>query len=255
MLRFYAEGFITISHHLAQIKLACEEISLKLNGRDTLIPTPPIEKDLTWLYQTLQGLNLPMSAISAQRFLDLIIENKEKVSSELLQQGSTDLWCRLFDELKGRNILIVSSDKEQYVEASEIFWGKEIFEKLSDLTEDLDESLKCFVFNVYTACIFHLMRVMEKEVQKLGASIGVTIPADKNWQAIINDIRGILNKKYPSHSDPCRIKYENILGHLETIKIAWRNPTMHPKATYTEDEAKKIIDAVKIFTQDLIKIV
>jgi len=31
----------------------CEDISAKLNGQDTLMDTPPIEKDLTWLCHTL----------------------------------------------------------------------------------------------------------------------------------------------------------------------------------------------------------
>jgi len=47
-----------------------------------------------------------------------------------------------------------------------------------------------------------------------------------------------------------RIKYEAMLGHLETVKITWRNPTMHPKATYTDREAEKIIGAVQAFVED-----
>ena len=41
-----------------------------------------------------------------------------------------------------------------------------------------------------------------------------------------------------------------MIGHLETVKIVWRNRTMHPKATYTEEEAKKIVNAVQVFVQD-----
>ena len=29
---------------------------------------------------------------------------------------------------------------------------------------------------------------------------------------------------------------------------------MHPKATYTEEEAKALLDAVKIFMKDLVKV-
>jgi hypothetical protein len=77
---------------------------------------------------------------------------------------------------------------------------------------------------------------------------------NEDWQKIVNAIRGQLNIIYPKHNDSERIKYESIIGHLETVKIAWRNPTMHPKATYTEEEAKALLGAVEIFIKDLAKI-
>ena len=84
--------------------------------------------------------------------------------------------------------------------------------------------------------------------------LGIAATYDKEWQKIINDVRGALKVKHPKDKDPMRIKYEAMLGHLETVKIAWRNPTMHPKATYTEKEAKKIISAVQAFVEDFSKL-
>jgi DNA-directed RNA polymerase subunit H (RpoH/RPB5) len=97
---------------------------------------------------------------------------------------------------------------------------------------------------------------MEKSVQKIADKLGLPIASvcDKEWQTIINEIRGQLNSLYPKHSDPDRIKHEAILGHLETVKIAWRNPTMHPKATYTDEEAGAVLNTVKIFVKELPKI-
>jgi hypothetical protein len=97
---------------------------------------------------------------------------------------------------------------------------------------------------------------MERAVQKIADKIGIpiTITWEMEWQAIVNDIRSEMKKLFPKHSNPERLKYEPILGYLETVKIAWRNPTMHPKATYTEEEAKDLIHTVKIFLKELAKV-
>jgi hypothetical protein len=82
----------------------------------------------------------------------------------------------------------------------------------------------------------------------------MTIVCDTEWQTIICDIRRKLNALYPKHKSPDRIKYESILGHLETVKIAWRNPTMHPKAIYTEGEAGDVLGAVRVFVREFVKV-
>lgn len=45
--------------------------------------------------------------------------------------------------------------------------------------------------------------------------------------------------------------YAAAAGHLYNVKIAWRNEVMHPKKTYTAEEAKKLLNAVDTFIRDL----
>lgn len=40
-------------------------------------------------------------------------------------------------------------------------------------------------------------------------------------------------------------------GHLYSVKVAWRNEVMHPKQTYTLEQARGIFDSVRIFMVDL----
>ena len=143
-----------------------------------------------------------------------------------------------------------------YYNPDDPIFSKDIMDKFPEMIEDISEAGNCYALCRNTACVFHLMRITEKAVQKLANKLGIStmITCDKEWQTILNDIRGQLKTIYQKHADPGRIKYEAIIGHLETIKIAWRNPTMHPKATYTEEEAKSILGAVEIFLKDLAKI-
>jgi hypothetical protein len=44
---------------------------------------------------------------------------------------------------------------------------------MTGFQEDADEAGKCFAVGRYTACVFHLMRIMERCVQKMGRDLGV----------------------------------------------------------------------------------
>lgn len=115
---------------------------------------------------------------------------------------------------------------------------------------DMEKAGNCYATENYTACVFHLMRVMESGVQILGDKLNVPLTTEKDWDTILKNIRTEINIKYPkSHSE--NIKWKNLLAKLETVKDAWRNPTMHPKATYDESEARDIILSVKIFMNKL----
>lgn len=44
-----------------------------------------------------------------------------------------------------------------------------------------------------------------------------------------------------------RNKYAQASVYLENVKNAWRNDVMHPKETYTEEEAERVLRTVKDF--------
>jgi hypothetical protein len=46
-------------------------------------------------------------------------------------------------------------------------------------------------------------------------------------------------------------EYATITSHLYSVKVAWRNAVMHPKASYTEDEAEEVLRQVIIFVNHL----
>lgn len=212
-------------------------------------------QDVMNLNKLLIKYNLDISASMSKRILSRLKDKNIKADSFLKSQIS-ELIVRIQDELKNRLVFLVTSDEARYYKPKVLIYGKDIEHKLNELIEDISEAGNCYALSRYTASVFHLMRVMEKAVQSLANKLNlpITLTYDKEWQSVINDIRGELNRLYVKHNDPERVRYESILGHLETVKIAWRNPTMHPKATYTEEEAKALLDAVGIFLKQLIKV-
>jgi hypothetical protein len=97
--------------------------------------------------------------------------------------------------------------------------------------------------------VFHLMRVMERGVQILGNKFGVRNVETKLWGNITNEMRQKV-EALPDKTAPEKLNKEKpteVWVHLDHVRIAWRNTTMHPKQTYTESEAKDIMEKVRSF--------
>jgi hypothetical protein len=127
---------------------------------------------------------------------------------------------------------------------------------LSAVMGDVEEASKCFAVGRYTACVFHLMRVMELSVQQLGKKLKVRLVQEKNWQNIIDEVNKAV-KNMPVKTlrrKEIQREYTSIAAHLFNVKVAWRNPVMHPKVSYTEEEAKEIFNNVMIFLSYLVKV-
>jgi len=51
--------------------------------------------------------------------------------------------------------------------------------------------------------------------------------------------------------DPTTVELAQASANLYSVKLAWRNEVMHPKETYTLEEADNLIRQVKIFMHHL----
>ena len=72
------------------------------------------------------------------------------------------------------------------------------------------------------------------------------------WDTILRQVKKLTEIK---ETDDIKTKkkknrYQSFYNRLDAVRVAWRNPTMHPKTTYTQEEAKEILDAVRLFVTD-----
>ena len=247
MIRFTAETYINLGKVITDFSQCFYHASIDEDAQIKPDEYADLKKFLVRLKEHTEKLKLNISSAILKNKLNDLPQNLREF--ELL----IDV---IKEELRNSLFFCVSSDKASYYNSDKPLFGNKIEDKLPNLSEDIIESGNCYSLDRYTACVFHLMRIMERGVQELANNLGIpTIFTDnKDWQKIINSIRTQLNTKYPKHNEPDRIRYEAIIGHLETVKIAWRNPTMHPKATYTEEQAKILLDAVEIFMKDVFEI-
>ncbi len=120
---------------------------------------------------------------------------------------------------------------------------------------DLAHAGKCYAVEEYTACVFHLMRVMELAVKEFGNRLGVDLSKYQMWNDILSQCNAKLNEKFKTKEEkqsPENISYRSIVTHLDNVKQAWRNEVMHPAAKYEKWQADGVISTVKSFLTEFV---
>jgi hypothetical protein len=164
-----------------------------------------------------------------------------------------EVQSRLFDEFESQGkFFYIPLSRASLFEKSEPF-GPVVSRKFPDATEDIGEAGKCYACARYTACVFHLMRVMEHGVQRLGKKLRVTHVETTVWQKILDQINSAI-RVLPAKSVKAR-RLAEVSAHLYNVKLAWRNEVMHPKSTYTEEEADNLLRQVGLFMAHLAQVV
>jgi len=229
---------------IGQFKEPARHINKKENREE-------FTKTLRELITELSVPELDMCKIAADRLLSNI---ENEISTAQILHDVNDLRGRLIDQIDNIYLVSLSKAERDIFDPAEPLFGPEVTSKFPTALFDIDEGAKCLATGRYTACCFHLMRVMEIGVQKLGKKLKVKIdPRRETWhQILLHANKSIDSLPAKSASQKARkAKMATCSAHLNNVRIAWRNEVMHPKATYTEEEAKDIFGHVKTFMRDL----
>jgi hypothetical protein len=249
MERFYADRFIKVVRTMDYLKGISERGPVALGAEDSEL-RKGLLNNAQILCKMLMGMGLRVSLCSAEK-LEAALGPATEIG-----RGFSDLVDeingRIEDEIGLTLCFIINQENARFYNQKEPLFSHFVADRFPDLATDISESGKCYAVGRFTACVFHLMRIMEYGVQRLGVSFtGNEGIIDKDWQNILNDVRGKINAKYPDKKDKDGINHRSLIALLETVKEAWRNPTMHPKQTYTGEEAEEILNSVKGFMRKL----
>jgi hypothetical protein len=195
------------------------------------------------------GLNTPAAKIN---WINQQHQLRPNRSWQELINDLDELKEQIMNELQQHHTFMIERPKTEFYDLANIL-GRTILDKVPDSAADIDEAGKCFALGRWTASVFHLMRVMEHGVQQFANMLGVTIKTNDTWGQILNAIDPAV-KKMPTQTQQqieLQHKYQGLKASLHAVKDAWRNPTMHPQATYTEVETLEIINAVRTFLRRL----
>ncbi len=151
-------------------------------------------------------------------------------------------------QLRENLFMFVPTGRAEFYGKPQLF-GAGVDKRFPSCQYDIEEAGNCYAAGRGTACAFHLMRVLEVAVWEFGMCLGAALTQGKNWQNILDEINKAI-KSLPA-KDTRTIALSQAAGHLYNVKVAWRNPTMHPKTTYTLEEAADLISSVKSFMTEL----
>jgi len=254
MLTFAADKFVKTRESLARFEQLLKRIEnphehklVSLSGDPAVLP------ELDKLEKQVMELELAVS-IKAIRTLRNIAESGQPVSK--LQLQLFHLTESVHAELEAVLLFQVPLAKRVYFERKNLF-GDDVANAFTSTSVDIEEAGRCFALERYTACVFHLMHVMEIGLRVLGATLKdsrLDPRENPSWERILKKCREELEKKRENRAAEWAADdafFSQATATLMAVKNAWRNPTMHVEINYTENQSEDVFNAVKAFMRSL----
>lgn len=187
-----------------------------------------------------RSLGLSMSATTFEEMMAK--ENTAESMHAAILQGTNTLLL----EIKDSKYYAPLPEYLKYYSNPKLF-GDEVFDRFSSANDDIFEAGACLAFERSTACVMHLMKVLEVGLAALAQELG----ADKqnDWGSYIREI----GKKLDARAKGAKARsgdeqfFAEAGASFDRMKRAWRNPTMHPDRSYSQQRAEEILLAVKSF--------
>lgn len=157
------------------------------------------------------------------------------------------------DELEEKLFLFVPANRAEYWDESPLF-DEKVQKRLPKAIDDMVEAGKCLAVARYTACVFHLMRVVEIGAKKLGKKLVPSLTHKATLGDITRAIAPVI-VAMPTHTakeSERKEAFSKTADHLNHIKDGWRNKTMHPGLSYNEDETFRMFNNVREFMRLLV---
>ena len=127
-----------------------------------------------------------------------------------------------------------------------------IIAKFPAALDNIEEASKCIALGRNTACVYHLSGIVQEALESLGRKLGVPLdPTSDTWNRLIDKIVKAITAK--STAVPKKTWkalepfYSELVSDIKALKNAWRNPTMHFRRTYTDEQAEKVYARVQEF--------
>jgi hypothetical protein len=188
--------------------------------------------------------------------------NGTRFTPAVLARDLQGIMFQAYNAISKRNFAYIPPGNDQYFEQEKLF-GDKVYDKIEAARIDIKAAGNCFAAELYTACIFHLMRVSEFGLRELAQSLNVTIthtgsmiPLEYGeWDTIITNINNKIVAARQLPRDAPREeqlqKHSEQSQHCLFIKDIWRNAVSHARKPYTVDEALAAMGRVKDFMQFL----
>jgi hypothetical protein len=136
-------------------------------------------------------------------------------------------------------------------------FGDEVAYAFPTISHDVREACTCYALARSTACVFHLMRILEVALGAFGTIFGLKF-SHTNWGPAIDQIE---SKIRGMGSDPAwntkpdwkerQEFYCQAIDYLRITKDAWRNYTAHARGIFDQDDAKRMLENVRLFMRHI----
>ncbi|MFZ1702343.1 MAG: hypothetical protein WBO10_02735 [Pyrinomonadaceae bacterium] len=257
MLRFPARDFFEVFTVISD--LAAQLDSLSIDSKQ-LIPTEQKES-IRPILTRAKGLSVELSLDISLSQIDEILSGLDFDYSVIsLRRALMGLKSTILREIElSPRILWISREKVKFL-VDEAPFSEGVSRKFNRVNYDISEASRCLAIARYSACVMHLQKVVEVGLQAFAAwaqvsgIVGQLQLKNPNWGAMLEPLRKEFRERTMENSWPDGVDpqfCENVRAFIESVRTAWRNPSMHFGRQYDEKEAEDIYFAVRGFMRFL----
>ena len=251
MEKFAAEKFFRIGGLLGNVIQAFGSLNIP-GGSFPDLTSNNVYRWLRIIGNESRSIALVQSAKCADR---LVVELTGKgISADELKVKLDGLQKLIHSEMEEHTFLYVRPGYAKYFHLTLGFDNDDIkpSEAFPSITRDVEQAGNCLVAELGTACVFHNMRIMESGLKALASPLG--IPYAPSWESYLKQIKTEVEKDWKAKDEKWRseeVFFKEAAGHLSSVRVAWRNPTMHIVRHYDVSEAEEILISVRSFMRHL----
>jgi hypothetical protein len=250
MLRVHANEFIALTTRLELVKKLVAETKAKPD-RDCKKCWDVVQRELIELLPICRKLKLNGPADKIYRMkAEFDLRDYEY---HVLEFALKDLGERIEDDLRSRWFFYVPPEHAQYFDVDPKLFGEAVQNRFPQMTADIVDAGWCLGAERWTAAVYHLIGVVELGIKEVGKHF--SIPSGdleyKDWTRLSNLIEPKI-KAMPfitAKDKQDKEAFLAILTHFHGVRGAWRNPTMHSRFRFNQEEAESIFTNVKTFVQ------
>ena len=160
--------------------------------------------------------------------------------------------------LKRRQFVLVPEERSEYLDHPHLF-GEQVSYAFPLAKNDISQAGNCLAVECCTACVFHLMRVVEHGIRALANDRDVNISKGPielaTWEQLIKELEKseAAIQQYPKTlAREAQLNfYHGAMIEVRAFKNKFRNSVMHTRDEYDLHEAMSAFTHVRTFMQVL----
>jgi hypothetical protein len=156
-------------------------------------------------------------------------------------------------ELNERMVVYVGRLNGAHLALMDHDWGPAFF-GFPSMRPEVERGLKCFAYEQFTACVFHMMRVAEQGLRGIAREQRIKLPKDRpideaDWGTLTTRLKTALERvnnwpaKKASKKDALGY-YTGVHADVVFFKDRYRNIVSHSLTTFDEPDANRVITRV-----------
>lgn len=245
ILRFYGDKFVRLVRGIEYVRTLVEYGGRSADSDDA-IPLEAINLVLPSFQEIEQHCDQLGLRDTGNCVRRLIKELRSFHNVRTYGQAIIELQTSLAEELAHH--VFVRVEKPHYYGKNPRF-AQLVAEIYPEIAYDVVEAGNCLATGRGTACVFHLMRIMDFGLQKIGPKLKIQKIQNKSWQQILNQMNRAISRMPESTAVLKKKKevYAEMVALLETVKTAWGDAAMTPKPAHTLKEAETLLGTVSEF--------